>query len=192
MKKRTGLYFGSFNPIHMGHLIIAEYILDKGLVDDVWMVISPLNPFKKKSGLLDHHERYKLLKKAVYGNKCIVASDIEFDLPIPSYTIDTLTVLKRKFSSRSFSLVMGEDNLEHFDKWKSYREILDEHQVYVYPRLSHETNKFDSEENIIKVNAPILELSSTEIRHRIKEGRSIRYLTRESVRKEILMTGAYK
>ena len=189
---RIGLYFGSFNPVHMGHLIIAESILGQQLLDKIWMVVSPLNPFKKKKDLLDHNSRLMLINKAVEGNEAIKGSNIEFDMPIPSYTIDTLRALALKHPSYEFSLIMGADNLEHLDKWKESTEIIDNYKVYIYPRLGYDTNKFDHKKSIIKVDAPIIELSSTSIRNKIKEGRSIRYLTRESVRNEILKEGWYK
>lgn len=193
MKKRTGLYFGSFNPVHIGHLIISEFILDKQLVDEVWMVVSPLNPFKKKADLLDHHDRLELIKKATYGNKLLTGSNIEFDLPIPSYTVDTLKAISKKYRKREFSVIMGADNLEHLDKWKEYKDIINNYKVFVYPRLNHDkTDAFEQKQNIIKVKAPIIELSSTEIRKRIKEGRSIKYLTTASVIREIKKNNLYK
>ena len=129
---RIGLYFGSFNPVHIGHLIIAESILGQQLLDKVWMVVSPLNPFKKKKGLLDHNNRLELIKRAVKGNEAIKGSNIEFDMPMPSYTIDTLKVLATKYPKHQFSLIMGADNLEHLDKWKASKEIINHYKIYVY------------------------------------------------------------
>jgi len=189
---RIGLYFGSFNPVHIGHLIIAESILDQEVIDEVWMVVSPLNPFKKKKDILDHNSRLELINKAVKGNEAVKASSIEFDMPMPSYTIDTLRVLDTKYPNRKFSLIMGADNLEHLDKWKESTEIIGSYKIYVYPRLGYYTSKFDNEKSIVRVDAPIIELSSTSIRNKLKEGRSIKYLTRESVREEILKQGWYK
>jgi len=162
------------------------------VIDEVWMVVSPLNPFKKKKDLLDHNSRLELINKAVKGNEAVKASNIEFDMPMPSYTIDTLRVLDTKYPNREFSLIMGADNLEHLDKWKESTEIIDGYKIYVYPRLGYYTSKFDNEKSIVRVDAPIIELSSTSIRNKVKEGRSIKYLTRESVRKDILKQGWYK
>ncbi len=189
---RVGLYFGSFNPVHTGHLIIAESMKRLNVIDQIWMVVSPLNPFKKKDGLLDHNIRLTLIEKATKGNEFVRGSDVEFDLPIPSYTIDTLDVLTAKNPKTRFSLIMGEDNLEHLDKWKKSQELIDRFVIYVYPRLNHFTDKFESEKNIIKIDAPIIELSSTAIRKAIKSGESIRYITADIVKEEIERNNYYK
>lgn len=189
---KTALYFGSFNPVHVGHLIIAESILDSTEIDEVWMVVSPLNPFKEKKGLLDHRKRLELIEMATRSNSRVFGSDIEFDLPIPSYTIDTLAHLKKKGLKRAFSVIMGEDNLQGLHKWKNYEELISEHDVYVYPRLGYETDNLKEVSSIKRVKAPIIEISSTAIRQRIKEGGSIKYLTLERVEQRILEEGWYK
>lgn len=175
--KKTGLFFGSFNPIHIGHLILANYILENTDMAELWFVVSPQNPFKDKKTLLSDHNRLDMVERAVKNYPKMRTSNIEFSLPKPSYTIDTLTYLHEKYPSTSFSLIMGEDNLAGLGKWKNAEQLISNHQIIVYPRM-FEGEKKDSEylqhENITLIKAPIIELSATEIRTMIKEGKNVR------------------
>ncbi|MEP5340194.1 MAG: nicotinate (nicotinamide) nucleotide adenylyltransferase [Algibacter sp.] len=180
---KIGLYFGSFNPIHIGHLVIANYIAEHSDLDQIWFVVTPHNPFKKKASLLDNHQRLEMVYRATKDYQKLKPSDIEFNLPQPSYTINTLTYLQEKHPEKAFSLIMGEDNLKGFHKWKNYALILENHHIYVYPRISNgliET-QFDDHEKIHPVNAPIMELSSTYIRKAIKDGVNIKPMLPEHV-----------
>jgi len=189
---KIGLYFGSFNPVHVGHLIIAESILAMTDIDEIWMIVSPLNPFKEKKDLLDHHIRLDLVRTATRGNKRIKGSDIEFGLPIPSYTIDTLRHLEANTRNKTFALIMGEDNVEGLHKWKESKALVNNYDIYVYPRMEHHTTRFDNNERIKRVDAPIIELSSTKVRKKIAQNESIRYIVVENVRKKILKEGYYQ
>ncbi len=196
MKKKTynkkiGLYFGSFNPIHNGHLILAEQILENSDLDLIWFVVSPQNPFKERSNLLDNRARYYLVQKAIENNDGFRACDIEFSLPLPSYTIDTLTYLQEKYPDKEFTIIIGEDNLKNFHKWKNYQAILDYYRIFVYPRPKSEESKLFELENVIKINAPMIEISSSLIRNNIRNNKSIRYLIPENVREEIEKNGYY-
>ncbi len=175
--KKIGLFFGSFNPIHIGHLILANYILENSDMDELWFVVSPQNPFKDKKSLLTDHNRLDMVQLAVKNYPKMRASNVEFSLAKPSYTIDTLTYLKEKYPNYSFALIMGEDNLDSLPKWKNAEKLMSDYQIIVYPR-TFEGEKKDSEylqhENISMVNAPIIELSATEIRNMIKEGKNVR------------------
>lgn len=175
--KKIGLFFGSFNPIHIGHLILANYILENSDMDELWFVVSPQNPFKDKKSLLTDHNRLDMVQLAVKNYPKMRASNVEFSLPKPSYTIDTLTYLKEKYPNYSFALIMGEDNLDSLPKWKNAEKLMSDYQIIVYPR-TFEGEKKDGEylqhENISMVNAPIIELSATEIRNMIKEGKNVR------------------
>ncbi len=183
MKKKVGLYFGTFNPIHAGHLIIANYMVEFSDLDEVWMVVTPHNPFKKKSSLLDNHHRLEMVYKACEDYPKLRPSDIEFNLPQPNYTVNTLVQLEEKHPDTSFSLIMGEDNLKSFHKWKNYEVILEQYSIYVYPRISNGLveNQFRDNEKISMVPAPIIELSSTFIRKAIKEGKDIRSMLPQKV-----------
>ena len=181
--KNIGLYFGTFNPIHIGHLIIANHMVENSDLDEIWMVVTPHNPFKKKSSLLDNHHRYEMVYRATEDYDKIAPSDIEFKLPQPNYTVHTLAHISEKYPTYTFSLIMGEDNLKGLHKWKNYETILEHHHVYVYPRISEgivET-QFDQHPKIHRVNAPIVEISSTMIRNAIKEGKNIKPLLSTSV-----------
>lgn len=173
---KVGLYFGTFNPIHIGHLIIANHLVENSNLDQVWMVITPHNPLKKKSGLLEDYHRLHMVHLATQGYDKIVPSDIEFKLPQPNYTVNTLAHLKEKFPKHEFSLIMGEDNLKSLHKWKNYEVILNDYEIYVYPRISSDEvlPEFVNHPNIHRVNAPIIELSSTFIRNSIKDGKNIK------------------
>ena len=179
--KKIGLFFGSFNPIHIGHLILANYILENSDMEELWFVVSPQNPFKDKKSLLNDHNRLDMVQLSVKNYPKLRASNIEFSLPKPSYTIDTLTYLNEKYPDYSFALIMGEDNLKSLPKWKNYEKLVSDYQIIVYPRTFEgnvSTSLNDSElrnhENISLINAPIIELSATEIRKMIKEGKNVR------------------
>ena len=175
--KKIGLFFGSFNPIHIGHLILGNYILEHSDMEELWFVVSPQNPFKDKKSLLKDHNRLDMVQLAVKNYPKMRASNVEFALPKPSYTIDTLTYLHEKHPDYSFSLIMGEDNLNGLSKWKNAETLIKNHQIIVYPR-TFEGEKIDHEylqhENISLINAPIVEISATEIRKMIKEGKNVR------------------
>ena len=180
---KIGLYFGTFNPIHVGHLTIANHMAEYSDLDQVWFVVTPHSPFKKKSSLLDNHHRYQMVDRAVEDYPNLRASDIEFNLPQPNYTINTLVYLEEKYPDYEFALIMGEDNLNSFHKWKNYEGILERHHIYVYPRIfegQRETH-FDNHPKIHKVEGAIMELSSTFIRNAIKEGKNIRPMLPEHV-----------
>ena len=180
---KIGLFFGTFNPIHIGHLTIANYIAEFSDLDQVWFVVTPHSPFKKKNSLLDDYQRLEMVHLATEDYTKLRPSDIEFKLPQPNYTINTLTYLQEKYPNHEFALIMGEDNLKSFHKWKNYQVILELHDIYVYPRVSEgklET-QFDDHERIHHVNAPIMELSSTFIRKAIKKGKNIRPMLPEKV-----------
>lgn len=175
--KKIGLFFGSFNPIHIGHLILANYILENSDMEELWFVVSPQNPFKDKKSLLNDHNRLDMVQLAVKNYPKMRASNIEFSLPKPSYTIDTLTYLKEKYPNYSFALIMGEDNLKSLPKWKNSERLVSDYQIIIYPRiLTGEKNetKYLKHQNIHQINAPIIELSATEIRNMIKEGKNVR------------------
>lgn len=199
---RIGLYFGTFNPIHVGHLIIANHMAEREDLDQVWLVVTPQNPFKTKQNILADYHRLALVKVAIDDNFNLRASDIEFNLPKPSYTSDTLAYLKEKYPNHTFALIMGEDNLRTFYKWKNYDVILEKHKIYVYPRpLTAEEieNKTVSTQtdiiahpNVIMTDSPVMQISSTHIRNLIKSGKSIQYLVTESARKYIDEMNFYK
>jgi nicotinate-nucleotide adenylyltransferase len=188
---KIGLFFGSFNPIHTGHLIIANHILNETNLDKIWFVVSPINPFKINSDLLDERARLFLVNIAIQNDERIVASDVEFQLPKPSFTINTLLFLKDAYPDHEFSIIMGSDNFSDLDKWKDYEDIITNYKIFVYLRTGFEVkNKLNADVEVLHV--PILDISSTEIRRLIKKGKSIRYLVSEMVRKEIEEKGYYK
>lgn len=192
-QKKIGLYFGTFNPIHVGHLTIANYMVEFSDLDEVWMVVTPHNPHKKKKTLLEDIHRLTMVRIALEDYPKLKASNIEFDLPQPNYTVNTLAHLEEKYPDIKFCLIMGEDNLKSFHKWKNYEVILQRYELYVYPRISE--GKVDSQfyspfegrqgdvlhPKIHEVNAPIMELSSTFIRKAIKEGKNIRPMLPQNV-----------
>lgn len=175
---KVGLYFGSFNPIHVGHLIIANHLVEYSNLDCIWFVVTPHNPFKKKSSLLDNYERFEMVYRATKSYDNLSPSDIEFKLPQPNYTITTLAHLQEKHPKYEFSLIMGEDNLKSFHKWKNYQLILECHAVYVYPRIAEGvvSSQFKNHPKIHRVDAPIIGISSTMIRNGIKAGKNVRPL----------------
>lgn len=182
--KKIGLYFGTFNPIHIGHLVIANHMVEFSNLDEVWFVITPKSPFKTKQTLLDNHHRYQMVFEAIQDYPKLKASKIEFDLPQPNYTIDTLVHLHEKYGrDHDFSLIMGEDNLKSFHKWKNYEAIISDHDLYVYPRISEgeAQHEFEAHPKMHKIDAPIMEISSTFIRKSHGNGKNVRPLLPEPV-----------
>ena len=188
---KIGLYFGSFNPVHVAHLIIANHILNETEIEKIWFVVSPQNPFKEENNLLNEYHRLHLVRLATEDDTRIKASDIEFTLPRPSYTTTTLSYLADKYPEHEFCIIMGSDSFQNLHKWKNYQVIVKNYLLYVYLRPG-----FDIENNIganIHVlNAPLLQLSSTQLRKCIKEGKSVRYMIPDKVLEEIEKGGYYK
>lgn len=189
---KTGLYFGSFNPIHIGHLVIAEYMLEHSDLQEIWFIVSPCNPLKKKSSLLDDRQRLYMVNLAIEDDDRFRASDVEFGLPQPSYTCHTLVYLQEKFPQREFALIMGEDNLQTFEKWLNYDWILDNYHLYVYPRPGYDAAERKSHPHVTFVDAPQMELSSTMIRDNIKLRKSVRYMLPPKVFQYIDEMGFYR
>ena len=171
-----GLYFGSFNPIHIGHLIIAQAVLEHANLDEIWFVISPQNPFKQNRNLLHEFDRLDMVRLAIEDNDRFKVSDIEFNMPKPSYTIDTLSYLKDKHPGHRFQLIIGGDNLAIFPKWKNNEKIIEEFGLIVYPRPGSENSDRLQHQNVTYVEAPLLNISATFIRNCIRQNRSINYL----------------
>lgn len=192
MAKEIGLFFGSFNPVHVGHMIIANYMVEHSGLDEVWMVVSPQNPHKKKKSLASEYDRLHMVELAIGEQPGIKGSDIEFKLPKPSYTIDTLTYLKEKYENKNFSLIMGGDNLATFHKWKNYELILEHHALYVYQRPSYDVGPLAEHEKVTLLDAPLLQLSASYIRQQIADGNSVRYLVPDAVHTELMATGLYR
>ena len=192
------LFFGSFNPVHIGHLIIANHIVQEKEVDQLWFVVSPHNPLKEKKSLLKGHHRLYMVQEAIDDNTNLRASDIEFGMPQPSYTSDTLAYLKEKHPTYKFSLLMGEDNLRGFHKWKNYEQILAHHSIYVFPRIKEEKDAAGDEKTMnhssfqLVKDVPVMKLSATHIRNQIKNNKSIQYLVHPKVEKYIDEMGFYK
>jgi nicotinate-nucleotide adenylyltransferase len=178
---KTGLFFGSFNPIHVGHMIIASYMANYSGLDEVWLVVSPQNPFKPKKGLGNMYDRLEMARLAAEPAENIKVSDIEFTLPQPSYTIDTLTYLHEKYPSREFVLIMGEDNLVSLKKWKNYEVLLKNYSIYVYPRPGCDSSEWIDHPSIRFTETPQMEISSTFIRNALKENKNIQFLVPENV-----------
>jgi nicotinate-nucleotide adenylyltransferase len=181
---KVGLYFGSFNPIHHGHLIIASFVLQYSDLDQIWLILSPQNPFKTNQNLLNEQHRLHLARTALEGESKIRVSDIEFKLPKPSYTVNTLAYLEEKYSGYRFSIVMGSDSYQNLDKWKNATVIMERYPVYVYRRPSFPVRD-DLPAKLTVMDAPLLEISATRIREMIRSGKSVRYLVPESVLQEI-------
>lgn len=188
---KIGLYFGSFNPIHNGHLIIAQHVLNETNLAQVWFVVSPQNPFKIQKHLLNEYDRLHLVKLAIEKSQQLKAVDIEFKLPKPSYTINTLTYLKEKYPQHEFSIIMGSDSLQNLDQWKNADQIIENYPIFVYTRPGFEVNK-QNVKQLITIKAPLLEISATHIRELIQSGKSIRYLVPDVVCDEIETAGYYK
>jgi len=191
---KIGLYFGTYNPIHIGHLIIANHMAEFADLDQVWMVVTPHNPLKKKATLLDDHHRLQMVYVATEDFPKIKPSDIEFKLSQPNYTVNTLAHLHDKYPNYEFSLIMGEDNLKTLHKWKNYEVLLDNHDIYVYPRISEEPENvaLKSHPRIHIIDAPVVEISSTFIRNNIKNGKNIQPLLPSKVWEYIDHNNFYK
>ena len=188
---KIGLYFGSFNPIHIGHLIIASYVANHTEMQQVWFVVSPQNPLKPSSVLLNEYHRLHLVHLAVEDDLRLKASDVEFKLPRPSYTIDTLTYLQEKYPQHEFSVIMGSDSFQNLPRWKNFELLVKNYPIIVYKRKEFAiTDTFGA--NVVLLEAPMLEISATEIRENIKSGKTIRYLVPEKVREEIEQNSYYK
>ncbi len=187
---KVGLYFGSFNPIHIGHLIIAKNIIENHYLDEVWFVVSPQNPFKKENTLLNANHRLQLIKLAIEAENKIKASNVEFNLPKPSYTINTLTYLREKYPEKEFAIIMGSDGFQNIERWKNSKSILENHEFYIYKRPGFEIQPLEMAKTTI-IDGPALLISSTYIRKLIKERKSIRYLVPDVVKEEIEKMGYY-
>ncbi len=191
-KKKVGLFFGSFNPVHVGHMIIANFFVENTGLDEVWFVISPHNPLKNKATLLDDRKRYYMVQLAVEDNSYLKASNVEFHMEKPSYTIYTLAVLTEKYPDFDFVLLMGSDNLESFHRWKNHKEIIANYAIYVYNRPGKKQTKFDNHPKIKFFEAPLMQISSSYIRNQIKEGKSVEYLLTPKVFNYLMEIHAYE
>jgi nicotinate-nucleotide adenylyltransferase len=198
---KIGLFFGTFNPVHVGHLVIANYMAQYTGLDQVWLVVTPQNPLKKKSTLLPDFHRLMLVKEAIDENPRLKASDVEFTLKKPNYTIHTLTHLMEQYPKHEFALILGEDNLRTLDKWFNYEQILEKHKLYVYPRTLTDTenesdsksSNFRSHKNVVFcADVPMMNISSTFIRNAIKHGKDVSYLLTEPVKKYVEEMNFYK
>lgn len=178
---KIGLFFGSFNPIHIGHLIIANFMATQSDLQRVWFVVSPQNPLKPKKSLARDHDRLHLVRLGIGDNHLLRASDVEFGLPQPSYTIDTLAFLKEKYPEHEFVLIMGADNLASIHLWKNYEQILSGYSIYVYKRPAYELGAFSDHPHVKVFEVPPLDISATYIRDCIQAGKSVRYLVPEPV-----------
>ncbi|MGC9470741.1 MAG: nicotinate (nicotinamide) nucleotide adenylyltransferase [Bacteroidales bacterium] len=189
--KTTGLLFGSFNPVHMGHLMIANYFIEFTPVENLWLVVSPQNPLKKSSGLLPGPERLEMVRLALHDDPRFLACNIEFRLPEPSYTINTLTHLTAKYPDREFVLIMGADNLSTLSKWKDYQVLLEKYQIFVYPRPGYPAEKNIQHPNISLHEAPLIEISASFIRESIAQGKDMRFFLPHRVYDYITKKGFY-
>ena len=179
--KNTALFFGSFNPIHVGHLIIANTMLQQEGIDEVWFVVSPQNPLKERSTLLADHHRLQMVQRAVEDNYRLRVCDIEMHLPVPSYTVVTLAALGEKYPGREFCLVMGSDNLATLQRWRNYEHILGNYRLMVYPRPGSEQCQLRTHPSVTMVDVPMMDISSSYIRQQIAAGKDVRYLLSEPV-----------
>jgi nicotinate-nucleotide adenylyltransferase len=182
---KVGLFFGSFNPIHTGHLIVAQAVLEQPGINQIWFIVSPRNPLKKNANLLHEFDRLDLVNAAIWDNPKMKAKDIEFRLPKPNYTINTIIALKEKHPKHEFFLIIGQDNLGQFPRWKNHKEILKEVHLYVYPRPNAQNSELDKHSKVKFIEAPLLDISATLIRKSVKKGRSIKYLVPETIEEMI-------
>lgn len=178
---KIGLFFGSFNPIHIGHLIIANYMATQTDLDRVWLVVSPQNPLKLKKSLARDHDRLHLVRLGIGDNPLLEASNIEFSLPKPSYTVDTLVYLREKYPDREFALIMGADNLATLHLWKNYETLLEQNDIYVYNRPQTDLGPYSQHPRVRLCPAPMLDISATYIRECLRTGKSVRYLVPDAV-----------
>ena len=189
---KIGLYFGSFNPVHHGHLIIANYVVQSTDLDQAWFIVSPQNPLKTSAGLLNEYHRLFLINAAIEGERNLRASDIEFRLPKPSYTIDTLTYIGEKYPQHEFSIIMGSDGYQNLSRWKNYEQLLKNASFYIYIRAGYENLPEYPGARAFILDAPLLQISATHIRNMIREGKSIRYLVPDAVKEEIERNRYYR
>ena len=190
---KVGLFFGTYNPVHVGHMVIANYMLEFTDLDQLWMVVTPQNPFKQKESMLKDYDRLHLVKLAIGDNLKMKASDIEFGLPLPNYTSDTLAYLEEKFPDNQFVLIMGADNLQHFHKWKNHEHILNAHELYVYPRLDSDGGgDLGFHSKVKMVDAPIMKISSSFIRKAIGQGKDVSHYMPDAVAAYIKEMNLYK
>lgn len=178
---RVGLFFGSFNPIHTGHLVIANYMANFTDLDEVWLVVSPHNPLKNRKSLSNHYDRLEMARLSTENAPRLKVSDIEFGLPQPSYTVDTLAHLEEKYPGRKFTLIMGADNLVSFKKWKNYEVLLNKYSIYVYPRPGSVIGEWEGHPSITITDSPLMEISSTFIRKAIQENKNVQYFLPDEV-----------
>lgn len=188
---KIGLYFGSFNPIHIGHLIIASHVLNETDIQRIWFVVSPQNPFKESDSLLNEYDRIALVQRAVEDDPRLKASDIEFTLPRPSYTVHTLAYLKDKYPEHAFEIIMGSDSYQNLPKWKNADVIINKYKIIVYKRPGFDFTPHNNS-NAAMIDAPLLQISSTHIREMIRQGKSIKYLVHPAVEEEILKSSLYR
>ncbi|MDD2564410.1 MAG: nicotinate (nicotinamide) nucleotide adenylyltransferase [Salinivirgaceae bacterium] len=191
VQKTTGLFFGTFNPIHIGHMAIANYIKSFANMDELWFIVSPQSPFKKHQTISDDRHRLEMVRQAIGNTPGYRASDVEFQMPTPSYTIDTIVYLNEKHPRRKFSLIMGADNLEQITKWKNYEELLKRCPIFVYPRPGHSVD-VPAGANITVVNAPLMEISSSFIRKAVQENREIPFFLPQGVWEYIEKMNLYR
>ena len=191
-KTKIGLFFGSFNPVHNGHLMLANYIVEYTDLDSIWFVVSPQNPFKDKESLLQDRHRFDMLEMAVGNDSRFEACDIEFNMPKPSYTIDTLTRLSELYPETEFHLICGMDNLVNFKKWKNAQEILDNYHLLVYPRKGYEGGDLINHKSVRIIDAPEIEISSTFIRNAVAENKDVRYFMPEKSYNYMIDMNFYK
>lgn len=191
-RKQVGLFFGSFNPVHIGHMILANYMATQTGLDEVWMVVSPHNPHKKAGSLARDHDRLNLVELAIGDTPHLRASRVEFSMPKPSYTIDTLAVLRDKHRDYDFTLLMGSDNLASLPKWKNYEIILRDYRIQVYRRPGDDGGELADHPSVTVYDAPLMHLSATYVRQCIQEGKCIRYLVPDAVATEIEKSGLYR
>ena len=192
-QKNIGLLFGTFNPPHIGHTLIANYFYITNNFDEIWFIVSPQNPFKKDITLLDEKLRLEMVRLAIENANYLKASDIEFGLPKPSYTINTLEKLKNDYSQYTFNIIMGSDNAISIEKWKYFQNIIDNHRIYVYPRTGYSTKNILTHKNIkIDNTAPIIDISSTWIREQVKNGKDVQFFLRKVVYEFIKINGVYQ
>jgi len=191
-KKITGLFFGSFNPVHNGHMIIANYMKQFTSIDELWFVVSPQNPLKNKSSLLDARQRIHMVNLAIGDCTWLRSSDVEFKLSQPSYTVHTLAYLKEQFPKRVFALIMGSDSLATIDRWKNYKAILSDYMIFVYPRPDSKIIKLPGNPNITMTSAPLIEISSSNIRKAIKEKKDMRFFMPDAVNRYVDEMNLYR
>ncbi len=189
---KVGLFFGSFNPVHVGHMIIANHLTEYSDLDEVWMVVSPHNPLKNKASLAKDSDRLYLVQLAIGDHTRIKASNVEFSLPLPSYTVDTLAFLHEKYPTKTFALIMGGDSLAGIGKWKNYQTLLENYDIYLYKRPGVFSSEYEKGSRVKTVEAPMLDISATFIREAIKSGKSVRYLVPDAVYKYLESSVMYR